>query len=242
MEPAVLISAENPYFHIKRYSASDFDSKTLLDYLGPTTAELDTPVPPLQILSTKRDTMDNDSPLQVTDEKQLESRHTDKQRMNCYNVSVESGVVLDLESLVNVRKISTGSGSCSHGSLHDIEHSYIGMANTYMCACTECRLQRERLYSRRVGWGTLEHVSQSNELNNDSTTLDDEQLNDNDEHTTDVKLRDTELSSHSHEMDSNTDNDITERTNNADALHSTSLNQNVVSEPPTHVQASDSTC
>ena len=186
MEPAVLISPDNLYFHhVKQYSESDFDSQTLLDYLGPTSADLSTTVTltsvvsPLQILSTRinQDTMDDgDTPQETHKQKQfkLEELHHGTQRLhhqtNCYNVSVESGVVLDADSQVNLRrKISAGSGSaaesCSQGSSsHDMffEHSYIGMADSDMCACTECREQRERLYSKRpMGGRTLVTTSES---------------------------------------------------------------------------------
>lgn len=246
VEPAVLISTDNLYFHVKQYSESDFDSKTLLDYLGPTTPDLNTTValtavPPLQILSTDQDTVDSDSPQETCEQKMHEleqSCHT-KHQTNCYNVSVESGVVLDTESHVNVRKISTGSaGSCSQGSSHGIfEHSYIGMADTDICACTECRQQRERLYSKRAGCRTLEHKSESNTLttmNNalNTCTLDDNQsMKSNEQCQTSVtSLRDNLCY---HETDNNTDPhdttdhtternsdcDTMEHTSNADAVH-----------------------
>ena len=180
VEPAVIISPDYPYFHVKQYSESDCDLQTLLDYLGPTTSDLNTTVIltvlPLQILSIDQDTVDGDSPQETCEQKQLklEELCQNKHQTNCYNVSVESGVVLDADSHVNVRKISTGSaGSCSQGSSHDIfEHSYIGMADNDVCACTECRPQRERLYSKTAGCRTLV-TSESNKLgnvNDDSTT------------------------------------------------------------------------
>ncbi len=191
MEPAVLISPDNLYFHIKQYSESDFDSQTLLNYLGPPTSDLDTTVtmttvPPLQIISTDQDTIDNDrdTPSGCCEEKKfkleaLHHTHTQKHQTNCYNVSVESGVVLDAESHVNVRKTSTESAeTCSHGSMsHDIfEISYIGIGNDDTCACIECREQRERLYSKmaRTG-GTTPVLSETNQVdkncnNNEGST------------------------------------------------------------------------
>ena len=264
MEPAVLISTDNPYFHVKQYSESDFDSKTLLDYLGPSTPDLNTTValttvPPLQILSTDQDTMDSDSPQNTCEQKQLELKESryNKHQTNCYNVSVESGVVLDAESHINVRKISTGSaGNCSHGSSHEIfEHSYIGMADTDMCACTECRQQRERLYSKRAGCKTLEYKSQSNKLTTTNNALSTCTLDDNHPtisseqcQTSDARLRDIDHKSNScyHDTDSNSDPhdttehtternsdcDTTEHTSDADAVHCTSLKQNT--QQPTH--------
>ena len=254
MEPAVLISPDYPYFHVKRYSESDFDSQTLLDYLGPTTSDLSTTatltVPPLQILSTDQDTVmvDGDSPQETCEQKQLklEELCQNKHQTNCYNVSVESGVVLDADSHVNVRKISTGSaGSYSQGSSHGIfEHSYIGMADNDVCACTECRQQRERLYSKRAGCRTLV-TSESNKLGNmnddltactldgnlppknsdklqcHTTNLEDNQpMNSNEQcHTNNTRPRDTESPSHCHETGSNTDYDTTDHTSNVGAVH-----------------------
>ena len=262
VEPAVLISPDYPYFHVKRYSESDFDSQTLLDYLGPTTSDLNTTaVPPLQILPTDQDTVDGDSPQETCEQKQLklEELCQNKHQTNCYNVSVESGVVLDADSHVNVRKISTGSaGSYSQGSSHDIfEHSYIGMADNDVCACTECRQQRERLYSKRAGCRTLV-TSESNKLcnmddnlttctldgnlppkNRDKlqchvTELEDSQpINSIEQcHTNNTRAKDTESPSHSHETGSNIDHDTTEHTSNADAVYYTASNQNI--QQPTH--------
>ena len=258
VEPAVLISPDYPYFHVKRYSESDFDSQTLLDYLGPSTSDLNTTVTPLQILSTDQDTVDGDSPQETCEQKQLklEELCQNKHQTNCYNVSVESGVVLDADSHVNVRKISTGSaGSCSQGSSHDIfEHSYIGMADNDVCACMECRQQRERLYSKRTGCRTLV-TSKSNKLGNNSTTctldgnlppknsdklqchtteLEDNQPMSSIEqcHTNDTRPRDAESPSHCHETGSNIDRDTTKHTSNVDAVHCTALNLNI--QQPTH--------
>lgn len=57
-----------------------------------------------------------------------------------YNVSVESGVVMDLDP--HMRKISDGSSNLSQGS-----HSYIGTSRTMTCSCSECKLHRERSHS-----------------------------------------------------------------------------------------------
>lgn len=250
MEPAVLISPDNLYFHVKQYSDSDFDSQTLLDYLGPTTSDLSTTVttttvPPLQIISTDQDTIDDDrgTPPECYEQKKFkleELHHTQKHQTNCYNVSVESGVVLDADSDINVRKISTESAeSCSQGSTsHDIfEHSYIGIANNDTCACKECREQRERLYSKIAGCRTpvLSETNKVDEMNEDSTTckedgsqpknsdklqchnisnLDDTQSLDNSEQchtcTSNATSRDTESSSHHYETGGNTEFDKTE--------------------------------
>lgn len=169
---------------------SDFDSKTVLDYLGPTASEHDVSldVPPLEVLSTDSDATDSESPPQVSGGKCLEALHYNECQTNCYNASVESGVVLDLPSHDTVRKISSGSADgCSRGSSHDhnFQHTYIGMANMYTCTCTECRVQRERLYSKR-GQSfseTQRHTSHSSKFatTNEDSKSEDDQLKDNNE-------------------------------------------------------------
>ena len=180
-----MISPDNFYFHVKQHSDSDLDSQTLLDYLSPMTSDLSTTVtmatvPPPQITSTDQDTVDDDrgTPPGCCEQKKFkleELHHTQKHQTNCYNVSVESGVVLDADLDINVRKISTESAeSCSQGSTsYDIlEHSYIGIANNDTCACKECREQRERLYSKiAAGCRTpvLSETTKVDKMNEDST-------------------------------------------------------------------------
>ena len=173
VEPAIIISADaNPYFQTRRYSESDFDSRTLLDYLNLSAIdELDTAVP-VQILSTGQETADSDSPQVVDHEEKQEMCHA-KHHVNFYNVSVESGVVMDSDPHISVRKISNGSSNFSHGSL-----SYIGTGNTVVCTCSECKLRRERIHSANSGYGTLECMLQSNE--HDEHLLDDLTTSDTD--------------------------------------------------------------
>ena len=60
-----------------------------------------------------------------------------------YNLSVESGVVMDADHDRFGRKISDGSNSLSQGS-----HSYIDIGRpTMTCSCSECKVHRERTYS-----------------------------------------------------------------------------------------------
>ena len=159
MEPAVLINADNSYYLPMQFSETDFDCTTLLDYLGPPTAgttDIDTKLP-LQILSTEQDNLLNsDSPQDENGKR--ESYHV-KQDTNCYNISVESGVVLDsdLDPVTNARQLGEGSSNLSQSLSH--VHSYIGMGNDDLCTCSECRLQRERSYSTKTGGcETLEHI------------------------------------------------------------------------------------
>ena len=59
---------------------------------------------------------------------------------NGYNLSVESGVVMDADHEHFSRKISDGSNNLSQGS-----HSYIDIGRTTMtCSCSECKVHRER--------------------------------------------------------------------------------------------------
>ena len=216
-----------------------------------TTVTMET-VPPPQIISTDQDTIDNDrgTPPECCEQKKFkleELHHTQEHQTNCYNVSVESGVVLDADSGINIRKISTESAeSCSQGSAsYDIfEHSYIGIANNDTCACKECREQRERLYSKIAGSRTpvLSETTKVDKMNKDSTVdgsqpknsdklqcqnLDDRQSSDSNEQcrtcTNNATPRDTESSSQvhvqCHETDRNNEFEHARSTSNASAVH-----------------------
>ena len=160
-DPVVVVSTNNPYFHPHKFTERDFDCETLLDYLGQPASSNEYTKLPLQILSTGQDNVNSDSSPQVFDDKSKPLRD-----LNCYNVSVESGVVLDSDldtCAANVRKMSTASINLSHGSSQDIAHSYIGMGNDDFCACMECRLQRERVYPSNCGCGAsqMKQISQA---------------------------------------------------------------------------------
>ena len=205
-------------------------------------------VPPPQIISTDQDTEGDDrgTPPECCEQKKFkleELHHTQKHQTNCYNVSVESGVVLDTDSDINVRKISTESAeSCSQGSASfDIfEHSYIGIANNNTCTCKECIEQRERLYSKIGGSRTpvLSETTKVDKTNEDSTVdgsqpknsdklqchnLDDRQSSDSSEQchtcTNNATPRDTESSSHCHETDRNNEFEHARSASNAGAVH-----------------------
>ena len=150
IEPAVLISSDNPYFHPRPPTEDDYDCKTLLDYLGQSTTNLDISLP-LQILSTEQDTSDSDCPQITEDIKECPSGG--ERKPHPYNVSVESGVVLDSDPHIAARKSSDGSSHLSHGSSH--VHSYVGVGDGEVCACSECREQRERLYAIKYNRGGM---------------------------------------------------------------------------------------
>ena len=65
---------------------------------------------------------------------------SDVHPVNGYNLSVESGVVMDADHEHFSRKISDGSNNLSQGS-----HSYIDIGRSTMtCSCSECKVHRER--------------------------------------------------------------------------------------------------
>ena len=65
---------------------------------------------------------------------------SDVHPVNGYNLSVESGVVMDADHEHFSRKISDGSNNLSQGS-----HSYIDIGRSTMtCSCSECKAHRER--------------------------------------------------------------------------------------------------
>lgn len=133
-EPPIIITADTQF---KRNRDIEDDSMTVLNYLlskSPSLASTD--------LSKSSSTSLSEEDILKADDK------IDKHpSVTAYNVSLESGVVL--EDRETQRKISDGSDSLSHGS-----HSYIGTSQTITCSCTECKIHRERTHSGQTDFIT----------------------------------------------------------------------------------------
>lgn len=125
-EPPVLIGTTT---QLRQTSSDDFDSRTLLNYLLSQKSEAtelgDTVLPDHHTHHTEAG----------------ESAKEESSSETGYNMSMESGVVMDPDPDV-VRKVSEGSNSLSQGS-----HSYICTRGTISCSCSECKVHRERIHS-----------------------------------------------------------------------------------------------
>ena len=130
----------------------NFDSQTLLNYLltrSPSSTDLNTTavtVPVHQIQPLNQDYPHHTDLNSSTNP--LGEHHVIKSGVhppvNGYNLSVESGVVMDADHEVFGRKISDGSNNLSQGS-----HSYIAITGktTITCSCSECKVHREGIHS-----------------------------------------------------------------------------------------------
>lgn len=137
--------------HPKKIYKDDFDSQTLLNYLltkFPSSTDLTTAqgittpaVHQIQPLNQDYPHTDLNSSAKPIGEYHIKSGiHSP---VNGYNLSVESGVVMDSDHEHFGRKISDGSNNLSQGS-----HSYIDIGRpTMTCSCSECKVHRERTYS-----------------------------------------------------------------------------------------------
>ena len=144
-EPPILIGADTP--SVRRNSKDDFDSKTILNYLLPTSSsstELNKPkvVPTLFDTDNARSSTSDPTGHDLEEVVKGEFGKVPPSNTTGYNVSLESGVVMDPDPH---RKISDGSNSLSQGS-----HSYIGTSRTMTCSCSECQIHRERNHSGQV--------------------------------------------------------------------------------------------
>ena len=146
-EPPIIIGADTASIsQSKTFSEDNFDSRTLLNYLltrTPSSTELNTAVPhQIQPLTQDYPHDLNTSPTPIVEHSVKTGVHPP---VNGYNLSMESGVVMDADhDHVVGRKISDGSNNLSQGS-----HSYIDIGRTTQitCSCSECKVHREGIQS-----------------------------------------------------------------------------------------------
>ncbi len=154
-EPPIIIGVDvTSPSEIKKVYEDNSDSQTLLNYLltrSPSSTDLNTAVtvtvPAVhQIQPLNQDyphTTDLNSSTNPIREPHMKSSAGIHPPVSGYNMSVESGVVMDADHEHSGRKISDGSNNLSQGS-----HSYIDIGRpTMTCSCSECKVHRERTYS-----------------------------------------------------------------------------------------------
>ena len=129
--PPILIGESS--YTSKSDSRDDFDSRTLLDYLLAQELSATTQVSESEH-STKLTSMSTDPSREVGLKDEFGVH-----RSVGYNVSVESGVVMDSSDPMLGRKISDWSYNYSQSS-----HSYVGMSGSVSCSCNDCKAQRGR--------------------------------------------------------------------------------------------------
>ena len=136
-EPPIIIGAIT---QLRHKSEDNFDSTTLLNYLMSSSSEATNvditmlPDPPTDV--DKLETTSHN-----LNEESIKEEYCGTQPPTSYNMSMESGVVMDPEPDV-VRKISDRSNCLSQGS-----HSYVCTKGTITCSCSECQIHREWTHS-----------------------------------------------------------------------------------------------
>ena len=127
--PPILIGKS---LYTKSDSKDDFDSRTLLDYL--LAQELSAP----QVSESESSTKRTSTSVEHSKEIGPKGEYAVHPSVG-YNVSVESGVVMDISDPMLGRKISDWSYNYSQSS-----HSYIGVSGSVSCSCDDCKAQRGR--------------------------------------------------------------------------------------------------
>ena len=127
--PPILIGESS---YAKSDSKDDFDSRTLLDYL------LAQELSATQVSESGRSTKLTSTSANPSREIGLKGEYGVHPTVG-YNVSVESGVVMDSSDPMLGRKTSDWSYNFSQSS-----HSYIGVSGSVSCSCNDCKAQQGR--------------------------------------------------------------------------------------------------